>query len=102
MEENRLKKPVNRFGKILPLWQKIKSLWTTFWMAYLVFGKPMHHVWHFYATGYIVTDLNGQRLKSNKTISSHCSSCTKANFLGKMNVGKLLTFKKFHKVANCK
>ena len=44
---------VTRFGEISPLWQNYKSLWAIFWMAYLVFGKPLYQLWHFYAMGQI-------------------------------------------------
>jgi len=63
---------VTRFGEISPLCQNFKSLWAIFWMSYLVFGKLLSRLWHFYATGQIFIVVNGQRLHSNKAIWSHC------------------------------
>ena len=63
---------VTRFGEISPLCQKFQSLWAIFWMSYLVFGKLLSRLWHFYATGQIFIVVNGQRLHSNKAIWSHC------------------------------
>ena len=59
---------VTRFGEILPLWQNLKSFWAIFWMAYLVFGKRLYQLRHFYATGQVVIVVNGQRLNSNIAI----------------------------------
>ena len=41
-----------------------------FWMVYLVFGKLLYLLWHFYATGQIGIAVNGQRL-NNKKPSGH-------------------------------
>ena len=60
------------FVKISPLCQNFQSLWAIFWMSYLVFGKLLSRLWHFYATGQIFIVVNGQRLHSNKAIWSHC------------------------------
>ena len=41
-------------------------------MAYLVFGKLLYHLWHFFATGQIAVVVNGQRLNNNGiAIRSH-------------------------------
>ena len=48
---------VTRFGEI---WLNLNSLWAIFWIAYLVFGIVLYHLWHFYATGQIVKVVNGQ------------------------------------------
>ena len=42
-----------------------------FWIAYLVFGKLLYQLWHFFATGQIVDVVNGQRLNNNIAIWSH-------------------------------
>ena len=47
-----------------------------FRIAYLVFGKLLHQLWHFYATGQIVIVVNGQRLNSIIAIWSHCRQLT--------------------------
>ena len=39
-----------------------------FRIAYLVFGKLLHQLWHIYATGQIVIVVNGKRLNSIKAI----------------------------------
>ena len=62
---------VTRFGEILQLWQNCKSVWAIFGMAYLVFGKLLHQLWHFYAKLQIFIVVNGQRLNSNIAICSH-------------------------------
>ena len=62
---------VTRFVEILPLWQNFKSLWGTFWMGYLAFGKLLYQLWNFYATGQIVIVVNSQRLNTNSVIWSH-------------------------------
>ena len=36
---------VTRFGKILPLWLNITSLWVIFGMVYLVFGPILYLLW---------------------------------------------------------
>ena len=51
---------VTRFGKILPLWLNITSLWVIFGMVYLVFYTCFGN---FYAPGHIFVVVNGQRLK---------------------------------------
>ena len=48
---------VTRFGKISPLRQLLK-VFGQFLRAYLVFGKLLHQLWHFYATGQIVIVVN--------------------------------------------
>ena len=53
------------------IWQKHRSIWATFWIAYLVFSKLLYQLWHFYATGQIVIVVNGQRL--NSIIIAICS-----------------------------
>ena len=35
---------VTRFGEILPLWQKFKSLWQIL-MIYFLFGKTLNLLW---------------------------------------------------------
>ena len=62
---------MTRFVEILPLWQNFKSLWGTFWMGYLAFGKLLYQLWNFYATGQIVIVVNSQRLNTNSVIWSH-------------------------------
>ena len=37
---------VTRFAEISPLWQKNKSPWAIFWIAYLVFSKLLYHCSH--------------------------------------------------------
>ena len=66
----KVKNSVTRFGEISPLWQYFQSLWAIFWMVYLVFGKLLYLLWHFYATGQIGIAVNGQRL-NNKKPSGH-------------------------------
>ena len=63
---------VTRFGKISPLCQNFKSLWAIFWMFYLVFGKLLSQLWHFYATVQIAIVVNGNLLNHNIAIWSHC------------------------------
>ena len=62
---------VTGFGQISPLWPNFISLWAICWMAYLVYGKLLYQLWHFYATGQIVIAVNGQRLNSNIAPSGH-------------------------------
>ena len=55
----------HQFGK------KLKVFGQFVWIAYLVFGKLLYQLWHFYATGQIFIFVNGQRLKGNNAIWSH-------------------------------
>ena len=73
----RLQRIVTRFGKILPLWQKFKSLWQ-FLTAYFLFGKVLNLLWQICEiVGLIFIFANGQMLKNNLTLWSHCpfASC---------------------------
>ena len=72
------------FGEILPLWLNFKSLWVIFDMVYLVFGKRLFvpTLAIFYATGQILIVVNGQRLKNNLAIWSHCLPCMCCIFFG--------------------
>ena len=56
-----------QFGKIL------KAFGQFFWMVYLIFGRLLYQLWHFYVNGQIVIVVNRQRLKNNTAIWSHCS-----------------------------
>ena len=49
----------HQFGK------KLKVFGQFVWIAYLVFGKLLYQLWHFYATGQIFIVVNGHRLNSN-------------------------------------
>ena len=54
----------------------ILSLWEIFWIAYLVFGKLLYQLWHFYTARQIVIVVKGQRYYSNIAIWSHCTQTT--------------------------
>ena len=90
---------MTRFGEILPIWQNYKSLWTIFWMVYLVIGKHLYQTLAFYATGRIFIVVNGQRLNSNKAIWSHWKlpnylmvrNCSRTEAAGKLFVRSLKT-----------
>ena len=62
---------VTRFGKILPLWQKFSSIWQIFNGLFLIWqnAEPTLAI---FGQFFIVS--NGQILKNNLTIGSHCES----------------------------
>ena len=63
---------MTRFGEISPLWQKFISVWQIFDIYYL-FSKLLSLLWQIcYIIGLIFIAANGQILKSNLTIWSHC------------------------------
>ena len=64
---------VTRFGEILPLGHNINIL-GNFLRVYLVFGILLKLIWQILnAIGQIFIDVNGQKLKKNLTIWSHCT-----------------------------
>ena len=64
---------VTRFGEVLPPWQNFTSLWQNL-TVYFLFGKLLSllcKIW--YIIGLILIVANGQILKNNLTIWSHCT-----------------------------
>ena len=64
-------------------------------MAYLVFGKLLYQLCHFYATGQILTIVNGQRLNSNIAIWSHWSSARNIWWAFVIKISRLVTYPTF-------
>ena len=64
---------MTRFGEISSLWKKFTSLWNNL-MVYFLFGKMLSLLWQICEIiGLIFIVVNGQILKNNPTIWSHCS-----------------------------
>ena len=75
-----LKNSVTWFGKISPLWQKstvslgqFSTVYFLFWKILNLFGKILNLFWQICdIVGLFVIVANGQILKNNRTIWSHC------------------------------
>ena len=75
-----LKNSVTWFGKISPLWQKstvslgqFSTVYFLFWKILNLFGKILNLFWQICdIVGLFVIVANGQILKNNLTIWSHC------------------------------
>ena len=62
---------MTRFGEISPVCRNFKSLWAIFGMVYLVYGKHLYQLLHFFAIDQIFNVVNGHRLKNEIAIWSH-------------------------------
>ena len=87
---------VTRFGETLHPLQNSISLWAIFSSIHKLFGKLLCLLGNFYATGEIFIVVNGQRLKNNLVIWSHCS-WFKLGLKDKMALGFSHIKRCFHK-----
>ena len=64
---------VTRFDEILPFWQNLQ-VFEILLRVYLLLGNILHQLWQIlHAIGQVFIYANGQMLKNNLTIWSHCS-----------------------------
>ena len=70
----RLSTSVTRFGEISPLWQNFTILWQISDSLFCIWQSLLSLLWKiWYIIGLILIVANGQILKNNLTIWSHCS-----------------------------